>query len=86
MAAEFDFEGVFGALQRPGIAETEPFVRSFHLPAVANLLIEDAVLVANAIADGGNVECGKGIHEARGKTAEAAIAKARLSFPLDQRL
>ena len=86
MAAEFDFEGVFGALQRPGIAETEPLVGGFHLPAVANLLIEDAVLVANAIADGGNVERGEGIHEAGGETAESAVAQARLFFLLDERL
>src|SRR5208337_2600301 len=85
MAAEFDFDSVFGALQCPGIAEAEPFVSGLHVAAVVDLLVEDAVLVADAIADGRNVECGKGIHEARGETAQAAVAKARLGFLLDER-
>ena len=80
-----NFEGVFGALQSPGIAQAEPLVGGFHLPAVANLLVEDAVLVADAVADGGNVEGGKGIHEAGGQTAEAAVAEAGLGLLLDQR-
>ena len=85
VAAELNFEGVFRPLQRPGIAEAEPFVGGLNLPAVANLLIEDAVLIADAVADGGNVEGGEGIHEAGGKTAEAAIAEAGFGFLLDER-
>ena len=85
MTTQLDFKGVFGALERPGIAETQPLVGGFYLPAVANLLIEDAVFIANAVADGGNVEGGERIHKARGKPAQPAIAQTRFGLLLDQR-
>ena len=63
-AAHLYLEGVFGALQSPGVAQAQPIVSGLHLPAVANLLVEDSIFVANAVADGGNVKRGQRIHEA----------------------
>jgi hypothetical protein len=84
--AHLHFEGVFGPLQRPGIAQPQPFVGRLHLPAVANLLVEDAVLIANAVADRRNVQRGQRIHEARGQPPQSAVAQPRLLFLLDQHI
>ena len=48
------------------------------------MLVEDAVLVANAVADGGNVQRGERIHEAGGEPAESAVAEAGLLLLLDE--
>ena len=50
----------------------------------SDLLVEDAVLVTDAVADGGNIERREGIHEARGQAAQAAVAEARFGFLLDE--
>ncbi len=42
------------ALELPGVAVREPVVRHFFLPAVMDALLEQAVVVADAIAEGGN--------------------------------
>jgi hypothetical protein len=84
--AHLHFKGVLGPFQRPGIAQPQPFVGRLHLPAVANLLIEDAVLVADAVADRGNIQRGQRIHEAGGQPAQPAIAQPRLFFLLDQNI
>ena len=57
----------FGPAYLPGIAELEPFVGIFHLPAILDPLIEDAELVADAIADGRHLEGGQGIDVAGGE-------------------
>ena len=56
--AELYFEIDFRAHDLPRIAEAEPLVGDLNLPTVANCLIEDSELVANPVADGGNIECG----------------------------
>jgi len=83
-AAQFNFEGIFGALKGPRVAEAQPMVGGFHLPAVANLLVEDSIFVSNAVTNGGNVKSGERIHEAGGETAEAAIAETGFFFLFDQ--
>ena len=83
-SAHLDLESVFGALQRPGIAQAQPFVSRLHLPSVADLLVEDAIFVTNAVADGGNIEGGQRIHEAGGQAPQSAVAQAGLFFLLDE--
>ena len=63
-----------------GIAEAQPLVGQLHLPAVADRLIEDAELVADAVADGRNVEARERVHVARRQPAEAAVAEPGLFF------
>src|SRR5262249_59263896 len=50
-AAEFYFEGYFRTGDFPGIAEMQPLVCALDLPAVVDLLIKYAELVANAVAN-----------------------------------
>jgi YQGE family putative transporter len=83
-AAQLYFKPVLGPLQRPGIAKPQPLVGRLDLPSVANLLIEDSVFVADAIADCRNVQGGQRIHEAGGKPAQPTIAQPRLFLLFDQ--
>ena len=83
-AAQLYVECIFGTFQGPRIAQSQPLVRGLHLPSVADLLVEDSIFVANAVADGGNVEGGEGIHEAGGQAAQSAVAEAGLFFLLDE--
>ena len=72
-----------GAADLPGVAVAQPVVGELDLPAVVNLLVEDAELVADAVADGGNAEGGQGVEVAGGETAEAAVAEAGFALLLD---
>ena len=54
------------------------------LPAVADLLLEQAVLVADAVAVGGDGERGHAVHVAGGEPAEPAIAERSVRFELAQ--
>src|SRR5580704_1540135 len=84
--AEFYFEYILGPLDGPGVAEPEPLIGRLHLPTVPNHLVEDAVLVVDAVADGRNVEGCQRIHEAGCQAAESAVAQPRLLLLLDQRI
>ena len=78
--AELHFEVDLRTHDLPRVAEAQPLVRKLDLPAVTNRLIKDAELVADAVADGRNIERRQRVHIARGQAAEAAIAQARLFF------
>src|SRR5690606_22716204 len=62
----------------PRIAEREPLVGALDLPAVDDLLLEDAELVAYAVRERRNLERRERIDEARGEPSEAAIAEPGL--------
>ncbi|MEY9880360.1 hypothetical protein ABIA43_001894 [Bradyrhizobium sp. USDA 328] len=81
-AAEIDVVDHLGPLQFPGVAEAQPFIGIFLLPALIDDLAEQAVIVADAVADRGNRERRHALHEAGGEAAEAAIAErgVRLAF------
>ena len=62
----------------------QPVVRGFDLLAVfIELLLEDAVLVLNAITECRHAQRGERIDEAGGQTAEATVAEARLVLGVD---
>ena len=82
--AELHVERDFRAHDLPGVAEAQPLVRHLDLPAVTNRLIEDAELVADAVADRRNVERRQRVHVARGEAAETAIAQTRLLLLLEE--
>ena len=67
-----------GPLELPGVAERQPVLGIFVLPAVDDHLAEQAVVVADAVAVRGNAERGHAFHEAGGEPAEAAIAERRV--------
>ena len=74
LAAELDLHGIVLAGAEPHVAHFQPVVRKFHLPAIDDLLAEDAELIADGAAGDGIAETGAGIHIARRQTAEAAVA------------
>ena len=83
-AAEMDVVDHFRPLQFPGIAEAEPFVGIFLLPALIDDLAEQAVIVADAVADRGDRQRRHALHEAGGEPAEAAIAERRIRLAFAQ--
>ena len=74
--AEAHEAGLIGLGQFPGPAALEPFVGDLHLPAIADQLIEDAELVADAIAGGRDLQAGQRFHVAGRQTAKPAVAQA----------
>ncbi|EXI73432.1 MAG: hypothetical protein AW07_02644 [Candidatus Accumulibacter sp. SK-11] len=83
-AAELDLEGDVRPVNQPGAARTQPFVGQLDLPAITNRLRENPELVADAIADGGNLERRQRIEITRRQAAEAAVAQPRLLLLLEQ--
>ena len=69
-------------LEFPGVAEAQPFVGIFVLPALRDDLAEQAEIVADAVADGGDRQRRHALHEAGREPPEAAIAERgiRLAF------
>jgi len=86
LGAATDLHHVLDVVTRhfPGIAEAQPFVRHFVLPAIADLLVEDAELVTDPVADGGDLEGGQRVHVASCEATESAVAEAGLFLVLEQ--
>ena len=74
-AAEADGVVVFGTDEFPRIAVDEPVLRRLLLPAAADDLAEQAIVVADAIAVGRDRERRHAVHEAGGEASEAAVAE-----------
>jgi hypothetical protein len=55
MAAELHVEHGMGTGHLPGIALLQPFVSYFDLPAVTDVLIENAELIPEPVTDRGNL-------------------------------
>ena len=84
MAAEMNVVDHLRPLEFPGVAETQPFIRIFVLPALRDDLPEQAEIVADAVADGGNGQRRQALHEARRQPPEAAIAECRIRLAFAQ--
>src|SRR5690606_24842095 len=84
VSAELDLDGPVGALDLPRIAIAQPGVGVLYLHAIDDALLEDAVLVTDAVADGGNLQRRQRIHEACGQPAQATITKAWFGFLREQ--
>src|SRR3954447_18900782 len=65
--------GNFRPLELPRIAERQPVLRHFVLPAVDHPLPEQPEFVTDAVAVGWNLQRRHAVHEAGGEPAEAAI-------------
>ena len=59
MTAELHLVSALRAVQLPGVAQVQPLVGDLHLPAVLYLLVENAVFIADAVTDGGNLQAGE---------------------------
>src|SRR5580692_7401027 len=68
MAAKADRIIAFGPRKFPRVAEGQPVFRRLLLPAVANDLPEQAIVVANAVAMSGDRQCRHTVHETGGET------------------
>src|SRR4051794_7235207 len=75
IAAEMHLVDHLRPLEFPGVAEAEPLVGIFLLPALRDDLAEQAEIVTDAIADRGDRERRHAFHEAGREPAEAAIAE-----------
>src|SRR3977135_4111278 len=77
-AAEMHMIDHFRPLEFPGVAEAQPFVRIFLLPALRDDLAEQAEIVTDAVADRGNGERRHALHEACRKPSQTAVAERRI--------
>ena len=81
-AAEADVVGRLAAVELPGVAVLEPGLGQLDLVAVEDLLAEEAVAVADAVAVGGHAHGRHALHEAGGEAAEAAVAEGGVGLEL----
>jgi len=84
MAAVTDLHRVLRPGEFPGIAEPQPFVRELDLVAVYDLLVEDAVFVAYAVAVSGMLKVAMESRKHAGEPAEAGVAEAGVLLALAQ--
>ena len=75
VAAQLDLHRPLRTHQLPGIAVTKPFVGLLDLPAIGNDLIEDTELIADTVAQGGQLQRRHRIEKTGGKSSQTAIAK-----------
>jgi hypothetical protein len=83
-AAEMDVMDHGRPLEFPGVAEAEPFVGIFLLPALRDDLAEQPEIVPDAIADGGDRQRRHALHEAGRQPPQAAIAERRIRLAFAQ--
>ncbi len=84
VTTETDAKSDFRMRNFPGKAEVEPVVEHLDLPTVFDGLVEDAELVAYAVAGGRDLQGGERIQVASGQAAEAAVAEPGLFLLLEQ--
>ena len=77
-AAEADLLHLVHLGDEPGVAQAHPVIGDLHLLAVHDLLLENAQLVADGVAGGGNVQSGHRVQIARGQPAQTAVTQARV--------
>ncbi len=83
VAAEVDLLRVLGLGQQPGVAQAHPLVGQLHLPALHDLLAEDAQLIADGIAGGRDFQRGQAVQIAGSQAAQTAVAQASVRFHIE---
>ncbi len=83
-AAEMHVVDNLRPLEFPGVAEAQPLVGIFMLPALRDDLAEQAEIVTDAIADRGDGKRRHALHEAGRQPSEAAIAERRIGLAFAQ--
>ena len=81
-SAEADLDGVVLSRVQPHVAQPQPVVRELDLPAVDDLLPEDAKLIADGKARHRIAKSGRRIHVARGKPPQTAVSEPRVRLHL----
>ncbi len=82
MSVKADLYAFFRHRLHPDFPTRKPEIGQLRLPAVHQLLAEDAVLIAQGIPRGGVALCGQGVQEAGGKPAQPAVAQPGVRFLL----
>jgi hypothetical protein len=84
VAVKLDAEKVAGAGNLPGVAIAQPGIGSLDLVAMDNALMEHAILVAQAVAVGGQRQGGQRVQEAGGEPSQTAVTEPRIPLCLPQ--
>jgi len=84
VAADLNRVAPFRSDHLPGIAAGQPGVGALLLPFWADLLAENAKFVADAVADGGQLQAGHRFLKAGRQATQAAIAQARFRLLSNQ--
>ena len=82
MAAELHVAGMLDLAHFPDVAILQPYIRHFHLLIVLDLLFEQTVLIADAVAMSRKVQRSQGIQEAGGQAAQSAVAQTCVCLQL----
>ena len=80
LAVKVDLFGLIAAGDQPEAAHLQPVIRLFHLPAVDDLLAEDAELIPDRETGEGVAHRRGGVHIAGREPPEAAVAEAGVGF------
>ena len=78
-----DLLHLVGAGDQPGVALVLPVVGELQLLAVHDALLEDAQLIADRVAEGGNLQGGQAVQVAGGQAAQAAVAQSRVGLHVE---
>ena len=82
LAVKADLLGLIGMALDPDLTAGQPVVSSLLLPAVHDLLLEDAVLVQDGVAGAGDAVGGHAVQIAGGQAAQTAVAQASIGLLL----
>ena len=74
LTVKADLLRLVGVALDPDLTAGQPVVSGLLLPAVHNLLLEDAVLIQDGIAGAGDAVGGHAVQIAGGQTAQTAVA------------
>ena len=75
LAVKADLDGLIGVALQPDLTAGQPVVSALLLPAVHDLLLEDAVLVQDGVAGAADAGGGHAVQIAGSQTAQAAVAQ-----------
>ena len=76
LAVKADLDGLIGVALQPDLTAGQPVVSALLLPAVHDLLLEDAVLVQDGVAGAADAGGGHAVQIAGSQTAQTAVAQA----------
>ena len=82
LTVKADLLCLIGVALDPDLTAGQPVVGSLLLPAVHDLLLEDAVLIQDGVAGAGDAVGGHAVQIAGGQTAQTAVAQARIGLLL----
>ena len=80
LAVKTDLLGLIGMALDPDLTAGQPVVGSFLLPAVHDLLLENAVLIQDGVAGAGDAVSSHAVQIAGSQAAQTAVAQAGIGF------